>query len=67
MKKILGYLGSYFFYYSANFISLLMIRWDIDFLYPIYRKFINISLKIQDWAHLERPWGRPSQNDFENE
>jgi hypothetical protein len=67
MKKILGYLGTHFFYYLANFISIFMIRWDLSFLYPSYKNLINISLTIQDWAHLEKPWKESSQNDFEKD
>ena len=65
MKKILGYFGSYFFYYLGDLISKPMMWLDLEFLYPVYKKCMHISLDIQDWAHLEKPWKEPSENDYE--
>jgi len=56
MKKIIAYIGSYLFYSLGHMSSLLMK------LYPgfwsLYQKLMVTSIKIQDWAGLDKPWKR---------
>jgi hypothetical protein len=38
-----------------------------DWLYLIYREFMNWSLNLQYWADLDRPWREPSESDVEKD
>lgn len=67
MRKIVGLIGSYTFFYLGDWTSILMEKTDWDWLYPSYKQFMNWSLNLQYWADLDRPWKEPTQNDLENE
>lgn len=54
MKKIIGYIGTWMFYYLGHFTSKLMYR--MHFLYKPYQWFMMKSFQIQDWANLKSPW-----------
>jgi len=66
MKKILGYIGTYFFYYIGDIsckVSYIKIRNKYlgnmllgETLFNIYQKSMDLSIKIQDWGGLEKPW-----------
>lgn len=65
MKKIIGLLGSYMFFYLGDWTSLLMEKTGWEWLYSIYREFMNWSLNLQYWADLDRPWKEPTEKDDE--
>lgn len=67
MKKIVGLLGSYMFFYLGDWTSIIMYKFNLDFLYPVYRDFMNWSLNLQYWADLDRPWKEPTEKDYDNE
>lgn len=67
MKKIIGLIGSYTFFYLGDWTSILMEKTGWDSLYIVYKEFMNWSLNIQYWAEIDRPWKEPTDNDIENE
>ena len=67
MKKIVGLIGSYTFFYLGDWTSILMEKTGWDWLYLIYREFMNWSLNLQYWADLDRPWKEPSESDVEKD
>ena len=67
MKKIVGYIGSYSFYYLGHWTSIIMYKFDLDFLYPLYRELMNWSLNLQYWANLDRPWKEPTESEIEKD
>jgi hypothetical protein len=67
MKKTIGLLGSYMFFYLGHWTSILMEKTDWEFLYLLYKEFMNYSLNLQYWADLDRPWKEPTEKDIENE
>jgi hypothetical protein len=58
MKKIIGYIGSYFCYYIGDFFSKLAYSniFHCQFTFDMYQKFMNYSIKIQEWANNQKPW-----------
>ena len=67
MKKVIGLIGSYAFFYLGDWTSILMKKTGCEFLYPIYKEFMNYSLNLQYWADLDRPWKEPTEKETENE
>lgn len=63
MRKVIGFLGSYMFFYLGNWTSILMEKTDWESLYPLYKGFMNWSLNLQYWAELDRPWRDPTEKD----
>lgn len=57
MKKIIGFIGSNFLYWLGNLIFKLTKH--IHIFWNMYQKLMITSIRIQDWAKLDKPWGRP--------
>jgi len=66
MKKFVGLVLSYLFFYLGDWTSILMQKTGWDRLYVLYKEFMNWSLNLQYWADLDRPWKEPTKNN-ENE
>ena len=56
MKKTIGFIGSNFFFFLGNITSKLSN--SIPFLWGTYQKLMVTSIRIQDWAKLDKPWKR---------
>jgi hypothetical protein len=62
MKKFIGYIGAYSFYYLGHWTSIIMGKSRFVFLYTAYSWLMNTSVNIQDWAGLDKPW-KTNQNE----
>jgi hypothetical protein len=56
MKKIIGYTGSYLFFYLGCLAASLM--YIAPGIWNLYQKLMIKSIKIQDWAGLDKPWDK---------
>ena len=57
MRKIIGYLLSWLFFWLGHWISRPMYRWDcFAWLYPAYNNLMGWSYDIQEWADNNSPW-----------
>jgi hypothetical protein len=59
MKKVIGFIGAWFFYYLGHISSKLMYMRGFEWLYGVYQNMMNRSVNIQDWANLDSPWKKP--------
>lgn len=63
MKRIVAYIGAYSFYWLGDLACLLSIRLDglapdsvVEWLCDAYQRNMSLSVRIQDWGGLEKPW-----------
>lgn len=56
MKKLLGFIPSYLFFYIGDLISRIMYKINSRYPYILYNFFMDKSSYIQDWAGLKGPW-----------
>lgn len=56
MKKIVGFIGTYSFYYTGYVVAYFIYSEYGAWMYPIYNILMTKSSDIQDWAGLSKPW-----------
>ena len=54
MKKIIGYIGTWVFYFFGYLCSKLMNVMPV--FYTLYKWFMMKSFEVQDWSKLKSPW-----------
>lgn len=60
MKKIIGYVISWSFFWLGDLISRLMDICDLGLFYPAYNRLMHWSIDIQEWSGCKGPWKRTS-------
>lgn len=60
MKRFIGLIGTYTCYYIGVMFCKIAYSTDLtgDLSYNCYVKFMEWSITIQDWAELDKPWGK---------
>ena len=58
MKKLLGYIGSYSCYWIGDLFSKILVKFPTPIIFIGYQQFMEWSCNIQDWAKLDKPWGK---------
>ena len=56
MRKLAGYVVSWTLYWIGDLISRLMNFDSMWWLYPVYNRLMQWSLRVQDWAGNQTPW-----------
>jgi hypothetical protein len=57
MRKALAYIVSWTLYWVGDAVSKPLNRWDcMGWLYPVYSRLMQWSLRVQDWAGNQTPW-----------
>ena len=61
MKKPVAYILSWTLYWLGDLISHLLNFESLFWLYPVYNRFMQWSLRVQDWAGNTTPWRKKNQ------
>jgi hypothetical protein len=56
LKKLIGFILSWFLYYIGHLTSKIMFKRPGTFLWYIYQYTMMWSVNIQDWAKNKTPW-----------
>ncbi len=63
MRKIVGFIGAWGFYYMGHLAWLFMNKTKTSFLHNLYVSCMLRSYNIKNWAKLKSPWREVEDNN----